>query len=51
MMKYTVEINYTAFSFDDGVTAIGFAEIAKAHADNDVTIRIEVENDEGGDSE
>ena len=31
--------------------AINFAEIAKAHAEEEVSVRIEVENDEGGDSD
>lgn len=48
-MKYRVTLNGTPFTFDDGNTAISFAEIAKAHAEDDVTVRIDVKNDKDGD--
>lgn len=44
-MKYTVEINFTAFVFFDGSTAISFAEIAKANAREDVYVRITIEKE------
>ena len=50
-MRYTVEINCTAFVFDDGNTAISFAEIAKESARQDVYIRITVEKEVEKDDE
>ena len=47
-MKYKVEINYTTFAFDDGSTATSFAEIAKAHEDEDNRVTITLE---GGDED
>ena len=45
-MKYKVEINYTSFTFDDGSTAISFAEIAKASAEDEVRVNIKLEGEE-----
>lgn len=45
-MKYIVEVNFTAFVFIDGSTAISFAEIAKANAREDVYVRITLEKEE-----
>ena len=45
-MKYVVSVNYISFVFDDGVTAIGFAEIAKTHSeDKDTRVEIEIKGD------
>ena len=45
-MKYIVEINFTAFVFSDGSTAISFAEIAKENAREDVYVRITLEKED-----
>lgn len=45
---YKVEINYRAYTFANGTTALAFAEMAKAHQedDNEVTIEIVEDKDE-----
>ena len=47
-MKYVVEIGYRNFTFDDGTTALNFAELALAHADEDNRVTITLE---GGDED
>ena len=47
-MKYIVEIRYRRFTFDNGTTALSFAELAQAHADEDNRVTITLE---GGDED
>ena len=42
-MYYNVTLNYTKFRFDNGNTAMTFAEIAKNYAVDDVNVEIELE--------
>ena len=42
MLKYEVEIGYRKFIFTDQSDAIAFAKTAKLHADEDVTVNIQI---------
>lgn len=43
-MKYTVEIDYKAFDFDDdSLAALGFAEMAAESSTKDTTVKIIIE--------
>ena len=43
MMTYYVTLNYTKFKFDNGQTALTFAEIAKNYATEDINVELEIE--------
>lgn len=45
-MKYKVTIRYIDVTFDDRLEALDFAEQAKLHADEEMTVRMEFINDE-----
>ena len=45
-MKYIVNVQYTKFEFKDGTTALTFAELARAAVIGDVSVGIELENEE-----
>ena len=53
-MKYTVELAYSEHCFDDGATALSFAELAENSRMDEslqVPIKIILKRDEGGDTE
>lgn len=45
MLKYEVEIGYRKFIFTDQSDAIAFAKTAKLHADEDVSVNIQIKID------
>ena len=45
-MVYIVSVDYKEFKFDESITAIGFAEMAKNKAVGSVRVGIEVRTDE-----
>lgn len=44
-MKYRVTIRYIDVTFDDRLEALDFAEQAKLHADEDMTVTLEIIGD------
>lgn len=46
MNKFRVKVNYTRFNFGDSEEAVKFAVTALNHATEDVTVEIEILNEE-----
>ena len=46
-MKYRVEVGYRTYIFDNGQTALSYAEMTKANAEQDQTVTIEIIKEEG----
>lgn len=45
-MKYKVTLRYSDFTFDDRMEALDFADQAKLHADEGISVRITIIEDE-----
>lgn len=45
-MKYRVTVRYVDVTFTDRMEALDFADMAKEHADEDLTVKIELIKDE-----
>ena len=49
-MKYTVELGYyNTYEFDDGTTAMNFAEMASTHSTTGVKVTITIKGDDEDD--
>ena len=46
-MKYIVVIDLINFEFDNGTTAMSFAELAKEHVEHDTVVKVLLEKDNG----
>ena len=51
MNKFRVKVNYTRFNFEDSEEAVKFAVTALNHATEDVTVEIEILNEEDKEDE
>lgn len=51
VMKYTVKIDYSRYEFGSREAALDFAEMALTHAARDVTVEIELQEEEAQEEE